>query len=206
MASKSKSGMSPAAARKAKAALQKSRSGMDKNKDKTHNAEDPVTAAATSLGMSNSGYVRMQKKKSTHIYTIIYSSVVVVCVIIFFGVRGCMKLVNGRNSSTPAQTTSQVSPATSTKTSSQQNSGTSSTRPPALVSPSPGSSSPLWGKYSAVASRVKSARVRSKEDIDEIIAMWQKFIDENEDKYPNDKYIKKAKLAIKNQQNLRKYY
>lgn len=145
-------------------------------KEKPAEEEKTLQEKISDYGVTHTGLLRMQNKKRTIIYTVIFSTMGIIVIAILLSVRSCQKLVSSRTNHRTVVT----KPAAIKET---------VTRPNEL-------------DYREVAAKVKTMPWQSIPQIDEIIKVWKEFIN----KYPNsadNKYISNAKEQIKTMEDLK---
>ncbi|MBN1863280.1 MAG: hypothetical protein JW808_00100, partial [Victivallales bacterium] len=176
--------------------------------DKPSNVKTKVTPtrngtksgnAPMDLGVTNSGLVRLKKKKTTHLNIIVIIGVVIVCaliIVVMYFVR------NGMASKKPTgpKPTTRVNMNTIKANGSKPSGSGGST----VTTMAP--SSPLTGEFNTLNRRVRKMPQTNVQEIDEAIKLWQEFVDKYEAEYPSDDKLKQAKDLIKALKDLKTMY
>lgn len=147
-------------------------------KEKVIEGEKSLEEKISDYGITHTGLLRMQNKKRTIIYTLIFSTLGIIVILILLCMKSCQNLAHhsaGKSNRSAAPKSAMMRETV--------------TRPNKL-------------DYREVAGKVKEMPCQSISQIDEIIKVWKEFID----KYPNstdNKYIRNAKEQIKTMEDLK---
>lgn len=166
----------------------------DKSLKHTNKSHEKIarknSSKLTALGLSHEDLKRLQEKKKAVVFLIIAVIVAAICITIIIGMK---VLIEGTR------------PKRSNKYKNTTRIHQHKINPSPINAPVP-IQSPLSAEFNRIQRETKNMPQTSAIQIDEIIRLWQKFVNKNERKYPNDPKLKQAKELIKNLKELRKMY
>lgn len=157
-----------------------------------HPALNKKTAHLPPREFTHEELKRLNERKKAAIFLIIGIFVATLCIIIVIGMKFFIEGIgsgNSRKYKKPLQRIhehNRINPAVE----------------PEPVQPV----SPLTAEFNRINRDTKRMPQQNAAQIEEIIRLWQKFVDKNEQKYPNDPKLKQAGDLIKNLKELKTMY